>query len=220
MRYLFFVMASILLLASVWIALTQGQVLGPEGSMNSPVRNIIYVHVPSSICALMCFIVLVVAGIGYLRTSKNSWDRLAIAAAEVGTVFAIILNVTGSIFSRAEWNTWWTAASPRLVTSAVLWFLYVVYLILRSSLSGSRQKIGRICAVFSLIAFLDVPMVILSARFIPDPMHRRSFEFGSSWQRAAFFLGMISISLLAAYFIWLRTSVLKAKDLLERDLIS
>ncbi|MHC5101486.1 MAG: hypothetical protein ACYSOG_06590, partial [Planctomycetota bacterium] len=77
MRYLFFVMASILLLASVWIALTQGQVLGPEGSMTSPVRNIIYVHVPSSICALMCFIVLVIAGIGYLRTSKDSWDRLA-----------------------------------------------------------------------------------------------------------------------------------------------
>ncbi|MHC5102282.1 MAG: cytochrome c biogenesis protein CcsA [Planctomycetota bacterium] len=210
MRYLFFVMASIVLLASVWIALTHGQVLGPEGSMNSPVRNIIYVHVPSSICALLCFIVLVIASIGYLSTSKDAWDRLAIAAAEVGTVFAIILNVTGSIFSRAEWNTWWTAASPR----------YVVYLILRSSLSGSRQKIGRICAVFSLIAFLDVPMVILSARFIPDPMHRRSFEFGSSWQRAAFFLGMISISLLAAYFIWLRTSVLKNKDMLERDLIS
>ena len=220
MRFMIFVLASILLLASVWIGLTQGQVAGPDGSSTSPVRNIIYVHVPSSICALVCFIVLVVAGIGYLCTQKNAWDRLAIAAAEVGTVFAIILNITGSIFSRAEWNTWWTAASPRLVTSAVLCFLYVVYLILRSSLASSRQRVAKICAVFSIIAFLDVPMVILSARFIPDPMHRRSFEFGSPWQRAAFFLGMISIALLAAYFIWLRTSVLKNKELLEQELIS
>jgi len=215
-----FVIGSVLLLVSVWIALTQGQVLGPGGSSGSPVRNIIYVHVPSSICALLCFVVLVVAGIGYLSTTKDAWDRLALAAAEVGTVFAIILNSTGSIFSRAEWNTWWTSVSPRLVTSAVLLFLYIVYLILRTSLSGSRQRIGRICAVFSSIAFLDVPMVILSARFIPDPMHRRSFEFGSSWQRLAFFLGMISVTFLAAYFIWLRTSILKNKDLLERDLIS
>jgi heme exporter protein C len=215
-----FLIASMLLLASVWIGLTWGQVLGPGGSMDSPVRNIIYLHVPSSICALLCFIVLVIAGIGYLCTTKDAWDRVAIAAAEVGTVFAIILNLTGSIFSRAEWNTWWTAASPRLVTSAVLCFLYVVYLILRSSLSGSRQRIGRICAIFSIIAFLDVPMVVLSARFIPDPMHRRSFEFGSSWQRLAFFLGMISVVLLGAYFIWLRTNILKNKDLLEQDLIS
>ena len=208
MRYMLFVLGSVLLLASVWIALTLGQVLGPGGSAGSPVRNIIYMHVPSSICALLCFVVLVVAGIGYLATAKDAWDRLALAAAEVGTVFAVILNVTGSIFSRAEWNTWWTAMSPRLVTSAVLLFLYGVYLILRTSLSGSRRRIGRICAVFSIIAFLDVPMVILSARFIPDPMHRPNFEFGSPWQRLAFFLGMISISLLAAYLIWPLTAAL------------
>ncbi len=220
MRYMLFVLGSVLLLASVWMALTLGQVVGPDGSAGSPVRNIIYIHVPGSVCALLCFIVLVIAGIGYLATANDAWDRVALAAAEVGTVFAMILNVTGSIFSRAEWNTWWTAISPRLVTSAVLLFLYIVYLILRSSLSGSRRRIGRICAVFSMIAFLDVPMVFLSARFIPDPMHRPGFEFGSSWQRAAFFLGMVSVSLLAAYLIWLRTAILKNKDILEQEFVS
>ncbi|MHC4881453.1 MAG: cytochrome c biogenesis protein [Planctomycetota bacterium] len=211
MRFMIFAVASILLLASVWIGLTLGQV--PEVEL-----NIIYAHVPSSICAMLCFVVLVVAGVGYLRTRKDSWDRLAIAVAEVGTVFAVILNVTGSIFSKAAWGPWWDA-SPRLVSSAILLFLYVSYLILRHSLSGSRQRIGRICAVFSIIAFLDVPMVFISARFMKD-MHQPTFEFGSSSQRWAFFLGMISIALLASYFIWLRTSMLKNKDLLEQDLMT
>lgn len=216
MRFFMLVIAVVLLLVSMWIGLTVGHISGPEANPESVVRNIIYIHVPSSICALLCFVVLVVAGIGYLGTSKDSWDRLAIAAAEVGTVLATVLNITGSIFTRAEWGPWWTP-TPRLISAAVLWFLYVVYLILRSSLSGSRKKVARICAVFSIIAFLDVPMVIISARFMPD-MHRASFDFDSSWQRLAFFLGMISIALLAAFFIWFRTSFLKVKDSLEQEL--
>jgi heme exporter protein C len=212
------VLAVVLMLGSMWIGLTVGRISGPGGDSDSPVRNIIYVHVPSAICALLCFVVLVVAGIGYLWTSKDSWDRVALAAAEVGTVLATVLNLTGCIFTRAEWGPWW-AATPRLISAAVLWFLYVVYLILRSSLSGSKQRIARVCAVFSISAFLDVPMVIISARFMPD-MHRASFDFDSPWQRLAFFLGMISTALLAAFFIWLRTSILKAKDMLEQELIS
>lgn len=218
MRRWILIAALILMLGSMWMGLTAGRITGPGANPESPVRNIIYVHVPSSICALLCFVVLVIAGIGYLKTSKDGWDRVSIATAEVGTVMATVLNLTGCIFTRAEWGPWW-AATPRLISAAVLWFLYVVYLILRSSLSGSRQRIARICAVFSIIAFLDVPMVIISARFMPD-MHRASFDFDSPWQRAAFFLGMISICLLAAYFIWLRTSMLKARDMLEQDLIS
>lgn len=216
MRILILIIAVVLLLGSMWIGLTVGRISGPAANPDSVVRNIIYVHVPSSICALLCFIVLVVAGIGYLKTSRDSWDRVAIASAEIGTVLATVLNITGCIFTRAEWGPWWTA-TPRLISAAVLWFLYVVYLILRSSLSGSRQKIARICAVFSIIAFLDVPMVIISARFMPD-MHRASFDFDSPWQRIAFFMGMISTALLAAFFIWFRASILKVKDTLEQEL--
>ncbi len=195
-----------LLLISMWIALTAGQV--------TPVkRNIIYVHVPSAICALLCFVPLLVAGIGYLRTSKPVWDYVAAASVEVGLVFATILNATGSIFSRAEWNIWWTP-SPRLVSSAVLWFLCVVYLILRASIQ--RHLRARICAVFGIIAFLDVPLVIISARFLPD-MHRPSFSFETAWQTAALLLSIAATILLAAVLIWLKTDLLKNKAILEKE---
>lgn len=215
MRRILLLAAFVLTLSSMWIALTLGTIEGPSANPQSAVRNIIYIHVPSSICALLCFVALLIASIGYLCTSRQSWDFVAAASAEVGAVFATILNMTGSIFSRAEWSTWWTP-SPRLVTAAILWFLYIVYLILRSSLVGSARRKARICAVFGIVAFIDVPMVIISARFIPD-IHRSSFSFTSSWQTAAFMLSMAATVLLGALLICLKTDILKNKARLEKQ---
>ena len=182
---------------------------------DSAVRNILFAHVPSSICSLLCFTVLMIASVGYLRTDKPGWDMLAAASGEVGFVLVTVLNATGMIFARAEWNVWWVA-SPRLISSAILWFLAIVYLILRTSVPGSLHHRARICAVFGIIAFLDVPMVYISARFIPDAAHKANFEFGSNEQRVAFVLSIIAVNLLAAMLIWLRTDVLRAKAELER----
>jgi heme exporter protein C len=208
----------ILILASLWMSLTVGRILGPQANPDSVVRNIIYVHVPSSICAMLCFIVLLVASILYLSTSRRIWDQVAFASAEVGTVFAAILNLTGCIFSRAEWGPWWTP-TPRLVTAALLWFLYAVYLILRSSISGSADKKARICAVYGIIAFLDVPLVFISARYLPD-IHRVSFSFDAAGQRIAFFLSMISIILLGSLLIWIRTDLLSIQNRLQEHYLN
>ena len=209
MRRILILLAFVLLLVSMWMALTAGQVVPIK-------RNIIYLHVPSAVCALLCFVVLFVASIGYLCTSKSLWDYVAAAAAEVALVFATVLNVTGSIFSRAEWNTWWTP-SPRLIASAILWFLCVVYLILRAGIPSPPRR-ARVCAVFGIIAFLDVPMVIISARFIPD-IHRPSSSFDSAWQSAALGLIIIAHFLLAGLLIWIKTDILKNKTKLENELV-
>jgi heme exporter protein C len=223
MRRLLLALAFLLLIASTWIGLTRGQIDPLQ-------RNILYVHVPNSVCALLCFVVVLVASIGYLATGGGppthnsalgnpgqSWDLVATAAAEAGFVFASILNATGMIFSRAEWNVWWTP-SPRLVTSAILWFLYAVYLILRVSLPGAQRRTTRLCAVFGVIAFLDVPLVYISARFIPD-IHRANFRFDSAWQTAALMLGMAGTALLAGGLIWLRASLLRDTLKLEQELL-
>ena len=215
MRQILLLSAFVLLLVSMWMALTVGQIAGPVGNPDSPVRNIVYAHVPSSICALLCFLVLLVASVGYLATARPIWDRLAAASAEVGTIFATILNATGMTFSRAEWNVWWTP-SPRLISSAILWFLYIVYLILRASLPGSQYRRARVCAVFGIIAFLDVPMVFISARFMPD-IHRPRLSFDSPWQTIALMLSMAGTALLAGTLIWLKTDLLKNKARLEEE---
>lgn len=208
MRRILLLSAVILLLVSMWMALTLGQIAPVQ-------RNILYAHIPSSVCALLCFVVLFIASICYLCTDKQIWDLVAAACAEVGAVFATALNVTGMIFSYTEWNTWWTP-SPRLVSAAILWFLYIVYLILRTSIPHSQRRRARVCAVFGIIAFLDVPMVIISARFMHD-IHRPSFSFNSPWQSAALMSGMLAMVLFAAALIWLKTDILKNKTRLEEE---
>jgi len=210
MRRVILLSAAALLLLSMWMALTLGRIIPVE-------RNILYVHVPSSVCALLCFVVLLIVSICYLRTGKEVWDWVAAASAEAGAVFATILNVTGMIFARAEWNTWWTPG-PRLITAAILWFLYVVYLILRTSIPQSQRRRAGICAVFAIIASLDVPLVIISARFIPD-IHRPNFSFNSPWQTAALMLSMLATIMLAAALIWLKADILRNKTRLEQETI-
>lgn len=205
------------LMTYMCMAFTVGRIQGPIANPDSPVRNIIYAHVPSSICALLCFCVILVASICYLKTENAKWEILGASAAEVGAIFATILNVTGMIFSRAEWNIWWTP-SLRLLASAVLWFLYIVYLILRTSLAESPVRRARICAVFGIVGFLAVPMVYISARFVQD-IHQPTFTMDSTAQRTTFFLGMISTILLAWLLIWIKTDILKIQTELERESI-
>lgn len=191
-----------LILVSGWTALTVGAVEPAQ-------RNIVYIHAPAAICSLVCFCVLFICSIQYLRTKNQKWDYAAAASAEVGLVSATVLNATGSIFACAEWGLWWTP-SPRLISSMVLWFLYVAYLILRASFIVERRK-GTICAVFGIIAFIDVPLVVISARFIRD-IHRPSFSFESGWQNTSFGLAVLGTLLLATLLIWIRADILKMKN--------
>ncbi len=215
-RRILMVLAMVLILTSMWMTLTVGRIQGPPANPDSVVRNIIYVHVPSAISAMLCFVVLLIASIAYLSTSGRIWDQIALASAEVGMVFSIILNLTGCVFSRAEWGPWWTP-TPRLVTAAMLFFLYVVYLILRSSISGSADKKAKIGAVYGIIAFLDVPLVYISARYLPD-IHRADFSFDAAGQRLTFFLSMAAIVLLGSLLIWLRTDILKMQSKLQEHI--
>jgi heme exporter protein C len=210
MRRILLFLAFGLLVTVTWLMLTVAQV--------SPLlRNIVYIHVPSSICALLCFFVVLAGGIAFLATGKTRWDHLALAAAEVGLVCATVLNLTGMVFSRAEWNIWWTP-SLRLISSAILWFLYVGYLILRQSIPAEHRR-RQLAAVYGIVAFLDVPMVYISARFIPD-IHRPNFSFGAPVQYAAFVLAILGTLLLITCLIWLRFDLLQAKTHLEESLYS
>ncbi len=78
-------------------------------------------------------------------------------------LFTTIVLVTGPIWGRASWNAWWTWDS-RLTTTLVLWFIYVAYLMIRSSFTEEEKK-ARFSAVFGIMGFVDVPIVWMSIRW-------------------------------------------------------
>ncbi len=122
--------------------------------------RIMYVHVPSAWLAYLCFGVVFVASIAYLKSGRSRWDRLAAASAEIGVVFTGLAIVLGSIWGKPAWGTWWTW-DPRLTTTAILFLVYVGYLAVRK-LSDNPRRRGRWAAVVGIVGFADVPIVHLS----------------------------------------------------------
>jgi heme exporter protein C len=175
------------------------------GKVEPAVRNIIYLHVPAAITSLVCMAGVLAGSIQYLRTKNAMWDFSAASFAEAGFIFATILNITGCIFAKAEWGVWWTS-SPRLVSSAMLWFLYAGYLLVRNNTDEEFRK--KVCAVIGIIASVDVPFVLISARLTKD-IHQPGFNFESGWQYAGFAMLIAGNLLLAGAWIFIRTRIFK-----------
>lgn len=127
------------------------------------VQKIFYTHLPMAWWSFVSFFVVFVASILFLAKRRARYERLAGAAAELGVLFSGLALVTGMCWARPIWNVWWTW-DPRLTTTLVMWFIYAAYLLLRASdLGGSRR--GSVLAVLGIVAFLDVPLVFVSARY-------------------------------------------------------
>jgi len=148
----------------------------PDEETMGPIQKIFYLHLPVAISTFLACLVCFIASLGYLVQRKTWWDDLAAAAARVAVQLCAVVLLTGMIWGKSAWGQWWTW-SPRLTFSLVLWLLYVVYLTVRVSVeSGQRRAV--ISAIYGIIAFLDVPLVWLSVRLMPD-IHPESIELAA-----------------------------------------
>jgi heme exporter protein C len=161
----------------------------PTEQTMGPIQMIFYLHLPAAINTFLALLTAFVASLAYLWQRSSWWDDLASAAARVAVQLCAVVLATGMFWGRGAWGVWWTW-SPRLTFSLILFLLYMVYLVLRSSIEGT-QKRAAIAAIYCIIAFLDVPLVWLSARLIPD-IHPGSIRLESTMKLtlAAWFVPM------------------------------
>lgn len=144
------------MLVTIWAILVAAPVDVVQGT---PFR-IFYFHVPVAWVTFLAFFIVFVASVAYLWRRDERWDWMARAAAEVGTIFTTVTLITGSLWGRTIWGTWWTW-DPRLTTTLILWFIYVGYLMLRSY-TGRTASGARTAAVLGIVGFVDVPIDYLS----------------------------------------------------------
>ncbi|HUO04850.1 MAG TPA: cytochrome c biogenesis protein CcsA [Candidatus Binataceae bacterium] len=126
------------------------------------VQRIFYFHVPCAWVAFASFGIAALSGILYLWLGDRIWDDLEYAAAETGMVFCTLVLVTGSLWAKPIWGTWWTWDS-RLTTTFILWLMYGGYMMMRASADDTAQT-ARFGAVIAIVAAADVPVVIASVR--------------------------------------------------------
>ena len=124
--------------------------------------RIMYVHVPTAWVAYLAFVFTAVCSAGHLWGKRHSLnlDRLAGASAEVGVIFMGVTLVTGSLWGRLSWGTYWQW-DPRLTTTAFLFVTYVGYLAVRG-LGGTHQQRAKRSAIVALFAVLEIPLVHFS----------------------------------------------------------
>ena len=126
------------------------------------IQRVFYFHVPSAWVAFLAFAVAAVAGLLFLARRQEHWDRVEVASLELGIVFSTVALITGSIWARPIWNTWWTW-DPRLTTTLVMWIYYVASLLLRQMVD-SPERSARFGAVLAIVGFVNVPLVFLTIR--------------------------------------------------------
>jgi heme exporter protein C len=149
-------------LASVVVLAMFGLWGAPPDAVQGDAQRLMYLHVPAAWIAYLAFTVTAVTSALWLwkRTRSAVWDRIAGASAELGVVFTALTLLLGALWGRPVWGVWW-AWDARLVTTAVLFFLYLGYLALRRVPAAPDTRAKR-CAIAALIAFVDVPIVHFS----------------------------------------------------------
>jgi heme exporter protein C len=134
----------------------------PMEAVMGNVQRVFYFHVAAGWVGMLGFLVAAIAGIVYLVTARHNWDIVGLSSVEIGMVFAFINVVTGAIWARPIWNTWWTW-DPRLTTATIMLLIYAAYLMLRSGIDDPNRR-ARFGAVYAIIGFLSVPLTFFSAR--------------------------------------------------------
>lgn len=169
------------------------------------VYRIFFFHLGAVAAGFIAITLVAIAGIAYLRTGKRAWDRVAEASAEIGVVFTVIALLMGSIWAKPIWGVWWTW-DPRLTSYLILLLIYIAYLMLRAT-ARDDPRVARFSAAFGIIGFIDVPIVIVSARLwrsISPVLFQESaqgFTFGLTPEMVQTLI--VSITAMVLLFFWL-----------------
>lgn len=148
--------AAAAMIASLYAAL----LYAPTDSFQGNVQRIFYTHVPAALTMYVAVTLIFFASILYLQKRDERWDEVGAAAAEVGALFGTVVMITGPLWARPVWGTWWTWEA-RLTSTFVLWLIFIAYLMLRAY-GGSPEQVARFCAVLGIIGFLDLPIIHFS----------------------------------------------------------
>jgi heme exporter protein C len=173
-----------------------------EAVMNY-VQKIFYFHISNAWVGMLGFIVAAVTGIIYLIKKDPKWDIYEQAAVEISLVFFLIAIITGSIWAKPSWGTFWTW-DARLTTAAILEMIYLAYLLLRQGIEDPERR-ARFSAVYTIIGAISVPISFFSIR-IWQTIHPAVIGAGSSGGQGSF--GMTPAMLTTMFFCLATFSVI------------
>jgi heme exporter protein C len=155
----------------IWIVLV---ILGaflyaPTAKGLGEFTRVLFFHVPMAWITVLAFLLSAVYSILYLRNRQLRFDHHAEAANQLGILFAILATVTGSIWAKMAWGSFWNW-DPRETSIFILLLIYAAYFALRSAIEQEDRK-AALSAVYSILAFVTVPFFIFIVPRIYEGLH-------------------------------------------------
>jgi len=180
-------------------------------------QRIFYYHVPSMLTSFVGFAGGGIASAVFLKSGRSDWDHAANAAIGVGMLFATMGLLTGSIWARTAWGTWWTW-DARLTTFLVLWLLFASYALLRSFARGNELA-ARYAGVLAVVAALNIPLVMMATRLWrtihPQVINNPNGGIQDPAMKATFGLCVVAFLTLFTWLWALRVRVLRLEERVE-----
>lgn len=203
--------AGVLMVLGLWT----GLINAPPDAVQGEVQRIMYVHVPSILAAYVAFTVVLFASVAFLLRGTRGWDRLAHASAEVGVVFTAITLFTGAIWGKPTWGVWWTW-DARLKGTAVLFLVYVGYLMLRSAVDD-RERAGRYAAVVGIVGFFNIIFTHMAVKWFRTLHQPSTLQRGTIDAALVFplYVNLIAFLVLYAYFLVRRVRLAALDEAVE-----
>jgi heme exporter protein C len=173
-----------------------------------PIQDIFYLHVPIALVSLGAFLVACVAGILYLRRRDERYDEIVTVSIGLGLLFVVLTIISGSIWARGFWGTWWRWQDPRLVTYLIIALLYGAFFVLRNSSEDDSR--ARFSAIFAIVAFATVPLSFYAVRTAQSSIHPTAVD-GNGVH--------IDGPILVWFFVWLIGASVVFVTLLKLELL-
>lgn len=167
--------------------------------------RIFYYHIPQAWICVIAFAIAMIYSIKYLRSKNIADDDKASSAAALGLVFCILATLSGSIFAKVTWGSFWNW-DPRETSIFILLLIYGAYFALRGAIE-IEEKRASLAAVYAIFAFVTVPFLIFVVpRIVPslhpaDSVVDDNMKFTMGPQVRSIFFG--SLALFTLLFVWM-----------------
>ncbi|MEK6746902.1 MAG: heme ABC transporter permease [Pseudomonadota bacterium] len=145
------------------IGLWQALFISPPDYQQGDSVRIMYVHVPSAWMSIMVYTIMAVSSASFLIWRHPLADVVARASAPLGAGFTLITLITGSLWGKPMWGTWWVW-DARLTSVLILFFMYIGYIALSDSYNN-KENGRKICAIMALIGFVNIPIIRFSVEW-------------------------------------------------------
>ncbi|MFT5703432.1 MAG: heme exporter protein C [Rickettsiales bacterium] len=160
---LFLPISMILAIVFAILGLKSALITSPIDYQQFDAVRIMYIHVPSAWLALMIYSIMALSNLsGFIWKNPFSY-LISRSIAPIGAIFTAITLITGSIWGKPIWGTWWVW-DARLTSVLILFFLYLGYIILLDAFDD-KNKGEKVAAIISVVGFINIPVIKFSVEF-------------------------------------------------------